>query len=356
MSDDQITDQRGDRVPDEEENRNAPLIDLLHHSLHRPLSLSKADERQIIAQVWDRLERTNAGSQRPEAPPISQLGEPKPVIVARMGSQRRSLPRWAWDFVAVLLVGALVGASYLVFRSSPIQRASHIPTAAIEPSAQTQVDGLKASMYLATPGPYFLSELLVVDLSLANLTDTPIQLLGSSKPDTACFMSALSVEITSGGTPSYTLPTLDIGCLDYMPGTKLAPNKMLTLRQYLPVTLSGIVTIAMGGMKNLPQVSPLDGHWPVLSIQVDSQIPPGKTLSLHDQAVDVMIQAPPDARSSLLYRQTITCNGYVAGGPVDWSSHATLLLTPPACPTTPAHWKYLVSAPGYAIVAGSRDV
>ena len=341
MADDRLPEQVDDRVPEEREDGNAQLIALLRRELRGPLVIPATEEAHIVARVRDRLRGVDEVSHGPAGAPTARPVEPEPAPVAWVSTAGRRLPRWVRDCVAVLLVGTLVGASLLLFRSSLLQPATSVPTASTGPTAQVQVDGLRASIHLVTPGPYFLSELLSADLSLTNLSGKPFTLDGTSKPDSACFTSALSAQVIGGSSPSYTVPALDIGCLDFLPLTTMAPGQALTIRQYLPVTMSGMVTVAMGGMLGTRQMTPLNGHWPTLSIRADSRVPPDRTLMLHDQGSEVLIQAPPEARDGLLYRQSISCSGYVGGSPADWSPLTTTLLSHPACPTTPARWKYL---------------
>jgi hypothetical protein len=138
--------------------------------------------------------------------------------------------------------------------------------------------------------------------------------------------------------------------------TTVAPGQTLTLHYFLPVTRSGEVTITMGGMRDSRQASPLDGHWPSVSIDVGPQVPASRALSLQSQGAQVIVQGPLEAQAHLLYWESITCDKHVGGGSrLDWSPLPTFVLTQPACPTAHRHWAYIVSAPGYATVAGTRD-
>ena len=263
--------------------------------------------------------------------------------------------RFVNGLAAVLVVSMLVGASLLLFRSSLHQRAARPPTDSTGPTVHTQANGMEASLHLVTTGPYFLSELLSADVSLTNHTRMTVELLGRNKADSVCFSSALNAQVTGGGPPAYTLPRLAVECAQPLYITGLAPGHTLTMHYYLPVTKSGEVTITMGPMRVPHLASPLDGHWPSLRIRVDAQVPSKRMLSLHAQGAQVMIQAPPAARVHLLHRESITCDQYGDGSHADWTPLATTVLSQPVCPTAHKHWVYIVSAPGYAIVAGSRD-
>lgn len=344
-----------DMIPEEREERHKQLITLLRRGLREPVAISPPEQSQIIALVRERLTQADDLASRPEAMPVQQPGQTGSSPRARTSSQRARMLRFVNGLAAVLVVGMLVGASLLLFRSSLHQHAARPPADSTGPTARAQANGMEASLHLVTTGPYFLSELLSVDVSLTNHTHMTVELLGRNKADSDCFSSALSAQVTGGGPPTYTLPRLVFACLQPLYMTWLAPGQTLTIHYYLPVTKSGEVTITMGPMRDYHLASPLDGHWPSLRIRVDAQVPSNRMLSLHAQGAQVMIQAPPAARTHLLYRESITCDQYAGGGPADWTPLSTTTLSQPACPTAHKHWVYIVSAPGYAIVAGKRD-
>ncbi len=345
-----------DRIPEEREERNQQLIALLRRGLREPAVMSSPEQSQVIARVRDRLMEEDVlptGIEGLTAPHPSQTESDRIVSVA---SQRGNLARFVRDLVAVLIVGLLVGASVLVFRSLSDRNAAHPPIDLAGPIAHTEVNGLKASIHVLTPGPYFLSELVSLNVELTNQTGRPFSLTGSGKTDIVCSSSALNAQVTEGSDPVYAvLRRLDIACLQPAFVTTLAPGQTLTLHYYLPLTKSGEVTIAMSGMVGPHQPNPLDGHWPSVSIQVDSHVPSNRVLTLKNQGAHVLVQAPPMAEAHLLYMQSITCDQYGSGSALDWSPLPTPMLSQPACPTAHKHWQYIVSAPGFAIVAGSRD-
>jgi hypothetical protein len=359
MSGNQLHEQSDDRIPAEKDIGHEQLIALLRRSLRGPVDILASEQSQIIARVRDRLVWGGEPSYNLGDRSAKQPGDAGSAPIVFPRAKRKPLPHWVRDCVAVLLVGLLVGASLFLFWSLHQQGIALSPSGAgsgaTGPSAQVEVDGLRATLHVVTQEPYFLSELLSVDVALTNTTSTPFSLDGTSKPDSACFTSALSVAVSGGSPPSYIVPRPDIGCLDYLPLTTVAPRQTLTIHQHLPVTMSGVVTVAMGGMGGTRQAPTLDGHWPSLAIHVASQVPSDRALSLHNQGTQVIIQAPPAAREHLLYMESITCDGYVNGGLADWRPLPTTLLSQPACPTAHKHWKYVVSAPGYTVVAGSRD-
>jgi len=352
-----------DLIPEEGEERYKQLITLLWRGLREPAAISSPEQSQIVARVRERLTQADDLASRPEAMPVQQPGQTGSRPRARTSAQRARMLRLVNGLAAVLVVGLLVGASLLLFRSSlhqngarlPNQNGTRLPTDATGPTARAQANGMEASLHLVTTGPYFLSELLSVDVSLTNHTRMTVELLGRNKADSVCYSSALNAQVTGGGPPTYTLPVLAVACLQPLYITWLAPGQTLIMHYYLPVIKSGEVTITMGPMRDYHLASPLDGHWPSLRIRVDAQVPSKRMLSLHAQGAQVMIQAPPAARGHLLYRESITCDQYGDGSHGDWTPLATTVLSQPVCPTAHKHWVYIVSAPGYAIVAGKRD-
>jgi hypothetical protein len=345
-----------ERIPEEREEQHKQLIALLRRGLREPVAISSPEQSQIIARVRERLTQADEFASRPQETPAQQPGQTRSRPVARTSAQKRRTLRLVNGLAVVLVVSILVGASLLLFRSSPHQHATRPPVDSTGPTARTQVNGLQASIHLVTQGPYFLSELVSVDVSLTNHTHMTVQLDGTNKANSASFSSALNAQVTGGSPPSYTLPGFAVGCLQPQYVILLAPSQTLTIHHYLPVTKSGEVTITMGPQRGLPQVvDPLDGHWPSLHIRVDPQVPSDRMLSLHAQGEQVMIQAPPTARAHLLYRESITCDQYGNASHAEWTPLATTILSQPVCPTAHKHWEYIVSAPGYAIVAGKRD-
>ncbi len=346
-----------DRIPEERHEHYTQLIALLRRGLREPAVTSSLEQSRIIGRVQERLMRGDDSSPQVEALPAHQRPfQTRFLPILGVHFRRGHVARGARDLVAVLMVGILVGAILLTFRFVVQPSGGRPPTASTGPTAVSQVGGLRASIHVVTPGPYFLRELASVDVSLTNQTGQPFELAGGSKPDIACYSSALSTQITAGSAPTYALPQLAIGCAQPLFRTTVAPGQTLTLHYFLPVTRSGEVTITMGGMRGLPRVSPFDGHWPSVSVHVDPRVPSNRALSLRSQGAQIIVQAPTAARAHLLYLESISCDGYMGGGSrLDWSPLPTAVLSQPACPTGHKHWGYIVSAPGYAIASGTRD-
>jgi hypothetical protein len=330
-----------DRIPEEKEEHYTRLITMLRRGLRVPATTSSSlEESQIIARVQERLAQ-----------------EESPSRILHRSSRSARLAPVARELAAVLLVGILIGAAVLIFRTGlrphPV---SSPPAVSSGPTAVSHFDGLEASIHIVTPGPYFLRELVSVDVELTNQTGQSVAIDGSAKPDIMCYSSALTAEITGGTAPIYTFPRLDIGCLQPLYMTTVAPHQTLSIHYFLPVTQSGEVTVAMGGMKYSNQSTVLDGHWPSVAIHVDPRVPSDRDLVLRAQGADVFVQAPLAAQAHLLYLESMSCDHFGGvGSRLDWSPLASPELSQPDCPTAHKHWQYVISAPGYAILSGTRD-
>jgi hypothetical protein len=208
-------------------------------------------------------------------------------------------------------------------------------------------------MHVLIGGPYFLSELLPIDVSLTNHTHQPIGLEGINRTAELCLNSALMVQITAGGNPSFTFPKLDFVCTQSALGTEVKPGQTITIHQYVPLIRSREVTLTMGPSSHY-LADPLNGHWPTIHIQVNPQVPQDRALSLQNQQRQVMIDMPAGAKAHLLYMQIVTCDSYIDSTDDHWMPLSTTVLHEPICPTAHPHWGYIVSAPGYSILSGSQ--
>jgi hypothetical protein len=268
---------------------------------------------------------------------------------------------------ALVAIGLILGA-WVLFTRFPLTHRT--PTsgpsgsslgAFAAPTAQAQASGLEASLRVLIPGPYFLSELLPIDVSFTNHTSRPAGLAGSLRianqsVANACFPSELLVRITAGDNPSFAFPPSSFACTQSYIMIEVEPGQTLTIHQYVPLTRSGAITLARGvPAPGGPPVDPLNGLWPIVSVrvQVQPQVPQDRALALLKQQGQVVISAPIGAKAHLLVLQSITCDGY-GGGTGQWTPLSTTALREPACPTAPRHWIYVVGAPGYAIVSGSQ--
>lgn len=344
-----------DTTPEERNAAYQPLIAALRYGLRAIEPIPPAEQTRIIARARERLDRTGAFA--PQAGPAGRptLTSAPPIIP----TTRRTRPAHvARQVTAVLLTGALVAAALLLF-NLPTWHGASRPPVTTGPGAETRAAGLRASLHVLTPGPYFFSELLAVDVAATNQSGDELTLIGLDRSDNTCSSAALNVQATGGTAPAYTLPKLEIGCLSILYTTRMKPGQSLLLHYFLPLTTSGAVTIAMTvgilGVDNPAQPHSSHLRWPSVSIQVAPRVPANRILTLRAQGARLTVQGPSAALAHLLYRETISCDQYGAGGPLVWTPLPAPALTQPACPAPHKHWIYMVSAPGYAIAYGARD-
>ena len=266
------------------------------------------------------------------------------------------------------LLSACVPGSYSTSPSTMATVAGNGPPIVPNgPTATAEVKGIAMSLRLTPAGPYFLSELIAVDVSLTNHTHTSVHLDGPSQAGPCG--SALGVEMTGGGPPHYELPNATTHSCPWMGGTTVKPGQTLTIRQLLPLTESGNITLT-GATKFLTATieqgqrvitatpGPLDGHWPTIRLTVDPHIPANRALSLHRESSLVYVTAPLAAHGHLLYLFNLTCSdqngpGSTWTGNFVWEPLLGGVVHQPGCPGVRPRWTISVSAVGYAIASGS---
>jgi len=268
--------------------------------------------------------------------------------------------------IALSALPLLLGSSCAPFKAAPFAPSVAAQPTAAEPapSAETQVGGLNARMHVVIAGPYFLRELLPVDVSLTNRTQQMVRLLEPRITADLCHDSALMARLTAGSDPSVVFPPISIGfgCDDSLQTVQVQPGETLTIHQYVPVTRSGVVTLSMQSARlctHCPSATPipylpLDGHWPTMQLQVQPQVPQDRALTLQEQPGRVLIEAPAGAQGHLLAMQSVECGLTEVVNGARWWPLATNVMEEARCPTAHPTWVYIVSAPGYAIVFGSQ--
>lgn len=278
--------------------------------------------------------------------------------ITRLRGRRRNA------LAGVLVVGLIVVASLLLFNhhtilgsNIPLGKAIGVP-AGTSAKAHNEVGGLETTLSI-TPGPYFLSELMAVDITLTNQSPQRIT-LGGSPAINSC-NGAFSVTITGGQEPHYDVPGQNF-MMSCPPGMSiLETKKSLTLHSYVPLTKSGAVTVTLAvrvatatqgpnGVTNITGVSTLDRHWPTVAILVSPQIPSDRFFSLQAQGSNVLVNAPDAVRPHMVYFYTVNCL-HGSGTNDGWDPLKTTVLQEPGCDDSIRHWIYAVSAPGYAIAA-----
>lgn len=216
--------------------------------------------------------------------------------------------------------------------------------------AYTGKNGLEATLRI-TPGPYFLSELLYVSVTFTNHSKQAVMLANDEDLNSVCRTSGtLDVTITEG--KEYRFPTYDY-ILPPCMGNFAKPiriNQSITAHGYIWLTKSGTVTIKASAdfFKNennyiVKADSPLDGHWPSITVHVAPQIPSDRVLSLKALGDKITVSAPDTANHTYVYATDCEPN------PVAFQSAA---LQDSTCTYTfPSDHKkmYSISTEGYAI-------
>jgi len=264
---------------------------------------------------------------------------------------------------AILVVGAIIGASLVLFsRHQAPSQVVTLDSQGKQVTVTSSAGGFEMVMRL-TAGPYFLSEMLAVDISLTNHTDQAVH-LGFPFEGYACGYNSsddTGVQIVGGHKPEYTLPLpTDHSCPPRPEGNSvLKAGQTLSVHRYLPLTLSGQMTLVgktqfyqpKANTFPEPVASPLDHHWPSLHITVSSHIPVNRTLSLQRTNTQVTVLAP--SGKQLVYMYTIACTN-TGGGNFGWELLSTTTIKPfdDYCRRVQVDWTFAFAVPGYAILTG----
>ena len=220
------------------------------------------------------------------------------------------------------------------------------------------------------PGPYFLSELLPVDVALSNHSRAPITLGGAAVPNPCG--SALDAWPTGGTAPHFVLrASTTHSCPGGVGGmTTVAPGHTFTIRQWLPLTDSGhlmlmavahvlkVSTTSGGGQVITTGVNPVGGRWPSLVLTVAPTVPAGRTLTLIQIGPAVFVRVPLRLRSQLRYLYGVTCRdpqgpGGTGTGNFGWQPLASGVAYDPGCPGIDEQWTVAMGLPGYAIATAT---
>lgn len=276
----------------------------------------------------------------------------------------------------VIAAIVLAGAEFIIhpFFSASLPPASSggpaIATSSSPNLAKVRINGVELALHIAVNGPYFLSELLPVDVTLTNYAGPSLTLNGAPVPSPCG--SALWFITTGGGAPHYTLPNAQThSCPAAMGGLILPTGRSLTIHFMLPLADSGSITLtgqtsfmvvtpqSAGGQSITFTEGPFAGHWPSLHINVSSQVPANrKALSLRVAEPNILVSAPPALRSQLVYIWNIACNeggGTMITGNYAWEALKTEKINDQWCSGTNRIWTVSVGAPGYSIVSLSNS-
>lgn len=399
-----------DLIPEEQDPRFEELNTLLQHANLNPVIVDPQERARVISRTSARLFSTDLEIEDLPTTKLNVLGSypGKPNALIDKPKRRGRLLGLVSAFAAVLVVVALIGSSLLLFGLwSPFHQSGSGTAPPIGPVGSpvvvsTQVRGLEMTMKI-TPGPYFLGELLEVDISLTNHTQTTFQgdichlipklimIDGEGLRDTGLERALTAINQNFGvkkfphGTSLASafatiyahnyLPPCNIIDLTFL--RQLQPTKSIAITGYVVLTKSGHVTLAaraafqraipgQNGRVTLVSIaSPLDGHWPSLQIWVSTQVPPDRILSLHQQPTKAIVDVPLTVRSQLFYAFSFTCTfgdsgiGTIVGNEVGkyflTGHQPTFTLQRPGCnfsSNKSLNWNYVFGAIGYTVTAG----
>jgi hypothetical protein len=378
-----------DKQPEEKDPEYEELLTLLQHANLDAMFVDPQEQAQALSKVRARLFPTAHEVAQPELNERVSIPSKPKALTGKLQRQGKRLTPLANVLAAVLVVAALIGSALLIFgRWSPSQQ-NHVgsgppigPVGAPVKFYATTADGFER-VFKITPGPYFLGELLEVDLSITNHTHTDYWL----RPAAGSFCSGiLKVTTTGGRSPHATdaqsyftgLPETLFRCNwplalgNYptsQPEIKLPANQTITVKQYLQLTSSAHVTLTVqvAFLKATKFGRYVTGAAPAsttLQLFVNAHVPSDHTFSVKEQKTQVVVIGPTAVRDHLLSETLYACGQGSAveetgGGEVraDYRiSHPTITLHAPHCtssmPEKLLWWTYVVGAPGYVLVSG----
>ena len=378
-----------DTIPDEREPGQQELLAYLPHLYRKPASLPSVEVEQSLSKVRERLLHFQAIAAHENETELAQAAESIGSTVsgqtASVAHRRRSRQRRLFSilstFVAVLVVGVIIGTAFLLFSHSPrfSQRPQSVTTpgmpADLSVTTYTSASGLKMSLGI-TRGPYFLSEMIAVTLSLHNGSSTSY-IVGYPFVSGSCGYDP-GVYITGGSPPNYTvpIPTGHSCPSGFYNSVSLKSGSTLMSQKYLPLTSSGHVTLLSevaflkstieNGYKVFsPTSSPLDGHLPSAQITVSPKVPANRHVAFHIGGSKVTVIVPPQVHEPVLYLYGISCSGPIGlgqnlqpqetsfTGNYGWDPLTTRTVNDPGCGSSGV-WSFAFGVPGYAIVTGER--
>jgi hypothetical protein len=380
-----------DSILEEIDKKQKKLIMLLRKAYNQEKALPYIEQQKSIKRVEERMARMEAN----RVVPSRQIAE---NVTGTFMPGPRSRPVHSRPFMriigilaAVFMVSVLIGSAVLLFtqHTSPSHTLAgqtstpgHIEPTGTPVKVNIQWAGLEMSMGV-TPGPYFLGELLAVDLSLTNHTHPQLLLRGNNDGSEIhpCNSYSLQPEQTGGTSPHYLLYTQTVPIIyactaqkngpTFIPGQTITDHFYVLLQSSGDVTLTGVALIFSEPGRN-PDL--LTGHLPTLHIHVAPQVPANRTLSLQQKGSEVVIHSPQSG-IHLVNQTYILCQASSnssdlqnanPGGYTYWQPLSTNTLQRPACTNVSVwvngkktttqdiivQWKYAIGAVGYAVVQG----
>lgn len=359
-----------DALPEEREPQQQKLLPLLQQLYPPPTPLTTDEQAQALARVRERLLQAEATvwDTLDDDTEVGIVDLP-PHIPAPFNTERRQgrhIVRLLNTLAAVLIIGAIITTSVLLFahRSPTPPVASPANTTAVV--IHTQANHLTASMSL-TRGPYFLGELIEADSSLTNNSHTTYMMAGRTTANPCT--QAIGVSTTGGEAPHVSPPPLGVISCPAIT-MQFQPGQTITIHQYIALTDSGTTTLTLGanfltaetlngqeGETITSGPDPLHGHWPSLRINVNPHVPSDRKLSFQLKGTLVIVNGPAQALSHLLYLYNVVCytgTSNTETGDNLWTPLASNKVSAPGC--NKFRWDFAFAAVGYAMVMGHYAV
>lgn len=374
-------DRNDDTLPEELASQNQALTRALSRTSQRFEPLTAAEQGESVARVREHLllahrpARQNVSEQQTGTANSTPLN---PIMPPPFKPQRH-IVRLINGLVAMLVIGAIIGASVLLFthHTSSITAIPQLPagssaTSGLTVVASSTADGLTMSLAI-TPGPYFLSEMLTVKVTLTNHSQKNAYPGGLPFSGDPCGYYP-GVEIAYTGNPQFPIPiAFDHSCPPIPPRpATLKPGQTMSFLGYIPLQQSGQLTLTSpanfytgpASQNNFPAptsiLDPFGSQGLVARISVSPTLPADRRIPFKVQGDSVIVKAPLSARGPLLYAYSIGCQddnndgGSTGSGNFSWDTLTNATVHRPGCPGKNLQWSFAFAIPGYAVAVG-RD-
>lgn len=370
-----------DLLPEERESQNQVLTRTLSCAYRRSAQISTAEQGESVARVRERLMLAHQSAQQDVSEQQTDTAESTPLnpIMPTPFKPHRRIVRFVNGLAAVLVIGAIIGASVLLFtrHTSPIMALPSLPVGSSDTSGLTVVssstaDGLTMSLAI-TPGPYFLSEMLAVKVTLTNNSQKNAY-PGVPFSGGSCGYYP-GVEIPYTGSPQFNIPiAFDHSC-PYIPAhpVTLKPDQTIRFLGYIPLQQSGQLTLTspanfytgpasqqiFPGPTSIPD--PFGSQGLVARIHVSPTIPSNQRIPFKVHGYNATVETPSSARGPLLYAYSISCQDYnndggsTESGNFRWDTLMNATVRRPGCPGKNLQWSFAFAIPGYAVAVGTDN-
>ncbi|HET8911411.1 MAG TPA: hypothetical protein VFN23_08120 [Ktedonobacteraceae bacterium] len=282
-------------------------------------------------------------------------------------SQKPLLSRFVNIF---LLVGLLIATFFSLTRPSLVAKASSLPLV-----EHAESMGIEMSIYME-PGPYFRNELVAVDLTLTNHSDTTWY-VGSPFGSFTCGSGNVFIPRTNIQTQLPPDPIFGIDTIHCNPGAEghaaLLPGQTLFAHKFQYLSYSGQITerpdigLYKTVRESLLPSSPsfyisyvlVPTNWPAIQMNIAPTTPTNRLIPFSTTAKQVLINAPANIRSQLQYHYRLVCllpdqndrTYTLTNGNNGWETLKTTNLSRPYCASEHGVWFVEFGAPGYAVTS-----